>query len=110
MKSTGTLLTLALLLSSAVPAQQPAPPGDAPANAGPLATDLSPALTRRDISKAMRRVADWQLARLPSQPQYDWTFAALYAGMMAVPADVAGDKYRTALRRIGDQLAWNPGP
>jgi unsaturated rhamnogalacturonyl hydrolase len=109
-KRTGTLLTLALLLSSAVPAQQPAPPGDAPANAGPLATDLSPALTRRDISKAMRRVADWQLARLPAQAQYDWTFAALYAGMMAVPTDVAGDKYRTALRRIGDQLAWQPGP
>ena len=101
---------LLVTLAPASAQQQPAPPGDAPANAGPLATDLSPAITRRDISKAMRRVADWQLARLPAQAQYDWTFAALYAGMMAVPADVAADKYRTALRRIGDQLAWQPGP
>jgi unsaturated rhamnogalacturonyl hydrolase len=87
-----------------------AAPGDAPENAGPLASDLSPAITRRDIAKAMQRVADWQLQRLPSEAQYDWTFAALYAGMMAVPEDIAGDKYRQAMRRAGDELAWQPGP
>jgi unsaturated rhamnogalacturonyl hydrolase len=90
--------------------RQTAAPGDAPADAGPPATDLSAAITRRDIAKAMGRVADWQLQRLPAEAQYDWTFAALYAGMMAVPADVSGDKYRTAMRRIGDELAWQPGP
>jgi unsaturated rhamnogalacturonyl hydrolase len=90
--------------------RQTAAPGDAPADAGPPATDLSPAITKRDIAKAMGRVADWQLERLPAEAQYDWTFAALYAGMMAVPADVSGDKYRAAMRRIGDELAWQPGP
>src|SRR5581483_11841740 len=56
------------------------------------------------------RVADWQLQRLPAEAQYDWTFAALYAGMMAVPGDVAGDKYRQAMRHVGEELAWQPGP
>jgi rhamnogalacturonyl hydrolase YesR len=90
--------------------RQTAAPGDAPADAGPPATDLSPAITKRDIAKAMQRVADWQLQRLPAEAQYDWTFAALYAGMMAVPTDIAGDKYRAAMRRVGDELAWQPGP
>jgi rhamnogalacturonyl hydrolase YesR len=90
--------------------RQTAAPGDAPADAGPAATDLSAAITKRDVGKAMQRVADWQLGRLPAEAQYDWTFAALYAGMMAVPADISGDKYRMAMRRIGDELAWQPGP
>ena len=67
LKQARLLLALAVsLIAHLAPAQQPAepaPPGDAPANAGPLATDLSPALTRRDMGKAMRRVADWQLGR-----------------------------------------------
>jgi rhamnogalacturonyl hydrolase YesR len=58
----------------------------------------------------VQRVADWQLQRLPAEAQYDWTFAALYAGMMAVPAQVAGDKYRQAMRHVGEELAWQPGP
>lgn len=113
---TNAAITLTALALSLVPARaqqlpaQAAPPGDAPADAGPLATDLSPALTRRDIAKAMRRVGDWQLSRLPDQAQYDWTFAALYTGMMAVPTEVAGDKYRAALHQIGTQLSWQPGP
>jgi len=35
--------------------------GDDAANPGPLATDLSPAIKPREIQKAMRKVADWQL-------------------------------------------------
>ncbi len=86
-----------------------APPGDMPATAGPLA-HLSPKIKRRDLAKAMKLVADWQLGRLPAQPQYDWTFAALYTGFMAVPEQVAGDKYRQAALRIGEELNWQPGP
>jgi len=37
--------------------------GDAPVDGGPLATDLSPALRPADIDRALRKVADWQLAR-----------------------------------------------
>jgi unsaturated rhamnogalacturonyl hydrolase len=58
----------------------------------------------------MRLVADWQLTRLPAQAQYDWTWAALYAGFMAVPSEVNGDKYRHAMQQVGDALEWEPGP
>src|SRR4051812_39042452 len=37
--------------------------GDAPDINPPLATDLSPELTPDAVVKAMRKVADWQLAR-----------------------------------------------
>ena len=90
--------------------RQTAAPGDAPADAGPLAADLSPAITKHDIARAMQRVADWQLGRLPAEAQFDWTYGALYAGMMAVPIEVAGDKYRAAMQRIANELAWQPGP
>ncbi len=102
---------LALPAALLTAAQQPyvAPPGDSPATAGPLAY-LSPQLTRRDLAKAMKLVADWQLGRLPAQAQYDWTWAALYDGFMAVPGSVAGDKYKQAMLRIGDELHWQPGP
>ena len=51
--------------------------GDAPADPGPLATDLSPALTPAAIDKATRKVADWELA--VAQPNFDhnWTWACL---------------------------------
>ena len=47
--------------------------GDAPADPGPLATDLSPALKPAAIHAAMRKVADWQVAREEglSQPGLD---------------------------------------
>jgi unsaturated rhamnogalacturonyl hydrolase len=88
----------------------PAPAGDAPSDAGPLASNLSSRLTRRDLARAMKLVGDWQLHRLPADAQYEWTFAALYAGMMAVPAEVAGDAYKQAMQRVGEQLRWQPGP
>jgi hypothetical protein len=44
-----------------------APAGDSPTDAGSLATNLSPKLTRSDIAKAMKLVGDWQLHRLPQR-------------------------------------------
>ncbi|MGH9604184.1 MAG: glycoside hydrolase family 88/105 protein [Terracidiphilus sp.] len=87
-----------------------ATPGDAPADAGPLAHNLSPSFRRRDLAKAMKLVADWQLSRMPAQAQYDWTWAALYTGLMAVPEQVAGNKYKDAVVKISDELNWQPGP
>ncbi len=87
-----------------------APPGDTLATPGPLANNLSPKLDRRDLAKAMKLVADWQLSRIPAEPQADWTWAALYTGLMAVPDEVAGDKYKRATLQIGDELHWQPGP
>ncbi len=113
----GALVVAGMFLSAAVAAAQPvseqpapvAPPGDSPATAGPTA-HLVAKLTRRDLAKAMKLVADWQLGRLPAEPQVDWTWAALYDGFMAVPPQVAGDRYRQAMLRIGEELHWQPGP
>jgi rhamnogalacturonyl hydrolase YesR len=71
--------------------------GDAPANPGPLATDLSSALEPAAIDKALRKVADWQLAR--SQPYFDriWTSSVMYAGFMAASQATGDAKYRNAM-------------
>jgi unsaturated rhamnogalacturonyl hydrolase len=88
----------ALLICSAANAQQKkaplAAPGDTLTTAGPLAQNLSPKLDKRDLAKAMKLVADWQLSRMPADTQFDWTWAALYDGFIAVPKKVGGDKYR----------------
>jgi unsaturated rhamnogalacturonyl hydrolase len=86
------------------------PPGDSPANAGPLAQGLSAKFTRKDLGKAMKLVADWQLGRMPAEAQTDWTWAALYTGFMAVPTEVAGEKYRNAMLEVANRLEWKPGP
>jgi rhamnogalacturonyl hydrolase YesR len=87
-----------------------APPGDTLDKPGPLATGLSPKLTRPELAKAIKLVADWQLARQPAETQYDWTWAALYAGYMGVPDAVAGDKYTQAMKDVAEKLQWSPGP
>jgi unsaturated rhamnogalacturonyl hydrolase len=87
-----------------------APPGDALTTPGPLAQNLSSKIDRRDLAKAMKLVADWQLGRLPADAQVDWTWAALYTGFMAVPEKVAGDKYKQAMFRVAEQLRWQSGP
>jgi unsaturated rhamnogalacturonyl hydrolase len=88
----------------------PAVVGDAPANPPPLAKDLSPSLKRRDIEKALRKVADWQLERARTHFDKDWTYAALYAGFMAVPSAVAGSRYQDAMLDMSKSFAWQLGP
>jgi unsaturated rhamnogalacturonyl hydrolase len=84
--------------------------GDSPEDVPPLATDLSPALDRRSVDKAIRKVGDWQLRRLDSQFDTDWTLAALYTGFMAA-SDATGDgKYRKAMMKMGQKLDWQVGP
>jgi unsaturated rhamnogalacturonyl hydrolase len=102
-------LVVAALQPAGAQRAQVAPPGDAPATGGPVA-HLSPKLTHRELAKAIRLVADWQLARLPHQAQYDWTWAALYTGFLAVPDRIAGDRYQRAMMSVGEQLDWQPGP
>jgi unsaturated rhamnogalacturonyl hydrolase len=119
LKRSAVLSTLCLLVSFLLcPAlaeknvQSPGPSvaGDAPAVIPPLATDLSPRFKRNDVKKALRKVADWQLERARSDFNKDWTYAALYAGFMAVPASVAGTRYQDAMLEMGKSFAWQLGP
>jgi unsaturated rhamnogalacturonyl hydrolase len=87
-----------------------APPGDTLSTAGPLAKNLSPQLRKPELARAMKIVADWELGRMPAEPQIDWTWAALYTGFMGVPDAVAGDKYKQAMLNLGNKLNWQPGP
>ena len=110
----GTLAVL-LLVSHTLMAQQTTAErktwvGDAPANAVPLATDLSSKLTKKDVARAMEKVADWQLGRAQEGFDQDWTFAALYAGFMAVPEAANGKKYQDAMLAMGKKFQWQPGP
>jgi rhamnogalacturonyl hydrolase YesR len=83
--------------------------GDTPDAAPPLA-HLSPALHKKDIAKAMRKVGDWELKR--SQPYFDqdWTFAALYAGFMAASKSLPDSQYEKAMLAMGGQFQWQLGP
>jgi unsaturated rhamnogalacturonyl hydrolase len=104
-----------LCAASAISAQNSAPDtqpqvGDAPVNAPPLAIDLSGRLTHHDVRAAIRKVADWQLNRAEANFDQDWTYAALYAGFMAVPDAAGGKKYREAMARMGKKFDWQPGP
>lgn len=81
--------------------------GDAPADGGPLATDLSPALQPAAIDKALRKVADWQLAR--TQPHIDriWTSAVLFTGFMAASEATGDPKYRDAMQAMAQGFNWD---
>ena len=104
------LLAPVPLYAQTVTADKQPPVGDAPAVALPLATDLSPRLTHRDVRRAIRKVGDWQLNRVEHDFDRDWTFAALYAGFMAVPNAAGGKTYRKAMQHMGEKFAWQPGP
>jgi rhamnogalacturonyl hydrolase YesR len=92
--------------------QHPDPPfvGDAPAQVPPLAKDLSPKFKRSDVEKALRKVADWQLDRARPDFSKDWTYAALYAGFMALPTAVAGSRYQDAMLEMSKSFDWQLGP
>ncbi len=57
---------------------------------------------------AMKTVADWQLTQAPRHPTDDWTFGALYAGMMAL-SDVADvPSYHDAMMKMAATHGWKP--
>jgi len=80
--------------------------GDDPDDAGPIATDLSYKATPKEVAKAMRKVADWQLQR--SQPYFDriWTWSVLYTGFMATSESLHDPKYRDAMESMGKKFDW----
>ncbi|MGO4379615.1 glycoside hydrolase family 88/105 protein [Pseudoduganella sp. RAF53_2] len=81
--------------------------GDAPANGGPLATDLSPALTAEAIDKALRKVADWQLERTQKHLDRIWTSSVLFTGFMAASEATGDRKYRDAMLAMAKQFSWD---
>jgi rhamnogalacturonyl hydrolase YesR len=83
--------------------------GDSPDDPGPLANDLSSRLKSQDIRKAMQTVGSWELPRTESAFNTDWTFAALYAGLLAAGQTLRDSKYETAMIQMGNKLGWQLG-
>jgi unsaturated rhamnogalacturonyl hydrolase len=109
------LLTLALALagSSAI-AQTPAPSpvdrnaaGDSPDNPGPLATDVSPAITHAAIRHAAAKVADWQLGHAEKTFNRQWTYAALYDGLLAASKTTGDPRYHDAVAAYAQSNDWS---
>ncbi|MGA9671845.1 MAG: glycoside hydrolase family 88 protein [Terracidiphilus sp.] len=98
------------LLGQTTTAQRNSLAGDTATTELPLATDLSPRLSRRDVSHAIQKVANWQLDKARNNFSQDWTFAALYAGFMSVPDAADGKKYRDAMLEMSKGFQWQPGP
>ncbi|MGB6691977.1 MAG: glycoside hydrolase family 88 protein [Terracidiphilus sp.] len=107
----GCLVFMAFVFASAgAMFAQTDPSGDVAADPGPLATNLSPALKPRDVQKAMRKVADWQLRTGEVRFSADWTFAALYDGLLAASRTTDDGKYRDAVLHFAERNEWKLGP
>lgn len=108
-----TLAASVGMATNAGAAQQPASnvvapvPGDQPDDPGPLATDLSPALRSKAIRAAMRRVADWELQRVETQPpSRSWDFGTLDVGLMAASRTLHDARYSDYVASVGDHFGW----
>jgi unsaturated rhamnogalacturonyl hydrolase len=86
------------------------PSGDDAAEPGPLASDLSSALKPQAVKKAMRKVADWQLRTAESRFSTDWTYAALYDGLLAASRATGDLRYHDAVLKFAEANGWKLGP
>lgn len=80
--------------------------GDAPDDPGPLAKNLSTAIRPKAISAAMKKVADWELAVAEPSFNQQWTFAALYDGLLAASSTTGDAKYHDAVLRMAQHFDW----
>ena len=90
--------------------------GSDPDDPGPIAKDLSPAITTAAVSAAVRKVADWQLGQtqqyfttIDKARQLDgriWTWSVLYTGFMAAAETLNDAKYRDAMEQVGKGYNW----
>ena len=80
--------------------------GDAPDNPGPLATGLSAELKPKAIDAAMKKVADWQVAVAEPNFNKQWTFAALYDGLLAASKTTGDPKYHDAVLHFAERSDW----
>ena len=92
--------------SAALDELEHATAGDSPSNPGPLATNLSPALTHKAIRAAMKKVSDWQIKAGEPRFTQQWTFAALYDGLLAYSKDSGDPSAHDAVLRMSEHFKW----
>jgi rhamnogalacturonyl hydrolase YesR len=84
--------------------------GDQPDDPGPLATGLSTAINRTAILAAMKKVADWQLKQAEGHYNIQWTYAALYDGLLAASRATGDNRYHDRVLRVATENQWKLGP
>ena len=80
--------------------------GDAPDDPGPLATDLSAEIKPKAIDAAMKKVGDWQIKVAEPNFNKQWTFAALYDGLLAASKTTGDSKYHDAVLHFAERSNW----
>jgi rhamnogalacturonyl hydrolase YesR len=80
--------------------------GDAPDDPGPLATDLSADIKPKAIDAAMKKVGDWQVKVAEPNFNKQWTFAALYDGLLAASKTTGDPKYHDAVLHFAERSSW----
>ena len=58
----------------------------------------------------LRKVADWQLKQSQAHFSQDWTYGALYPGMMAASRVLKDPRYEEAMLAVGRKYKWELGP
>ncbi len=84
--------------------------GDTAENPGPPAHDISGNLTHSAVKEAMRKVADWQLARVSGEVSQDWTFATLYLGLLEASNTLHDPRYKNYVQDVAEHYHWMLGP
>jgi len=84
--------------------------GSEPDNPGPLASDLSPKLKRKDILAAIKKVADWQIRWSEGRYNIGWTYAALYDGLLAASHATGDNRYHDRVLDIARANHFELGP
>jgi rhamnogalacturonyl hydrolase YesR len=80
--------------------------GDAPNDPCPLAQGLSAELKPVAIKAGMKKIADWQLSVAEHKFNRQWTFAALYDGLLAASATTGDARYRDAVLQFAERQHW----
>jgi len=90
-------------------AEKSAMAGDTATDPGPRAT-LSGSTKPAAVKAAVKKVADWELARMQGKYSQDWTIATLYAGFMAASSLTHDPKYAAFDKEVGEHWNWTLGP
>jgi rhamnogalacturonyl hydrolase YesR len=80
--------------------------GDIASDPGPIDTSLSPALDRKDVQRAMKKVADWELVHAQPKFTQDWTYAPLYSGLLAASRTLKDRRYHDAVLAAAERFHW----
>jgi hypothetical protein len=79
--------------------------GDVPNDPGPKA-NLAPRLDRASVDAAVRKVANWELARAELYMTTHSTWAVLGTGFMATSRQLNDTRYSNAMLKISEKYHW----